>query len=178
MLKTIVKDLMIPLESYPHVTYEDSLLQAMKTIEENWIEIGNQKTLPFVILVFGKTNNLVGMASLNNILRGLEPNYLIKRSLIEKLLREERSPEQAEIQLKRAIRRIMEHSERRIGEVMFPIEATIEYNEHIFKAFNVVSECKISLIPVINEGKVVGVVRSVDIFHEISEMLLKDEYIW
>lgn len=169
---------MIPIDRYPHVTYEDTLLHAIEAIEEKWIEIGEQKTLPFVILVFGNTDNLVGMASINNILRGLEPKYLLQRSLTDKLLKKKKSSEQSAIQNKRIIRAIMERGERRIGEVMFPIEATIDCNEHIFTTVAVLSECRISLIPVLDGQNVVGVIRSVDIFHEISQTLLKNDYIW
>lgn len=72
----------------------------------------------------------------------------------------------------------MEHSERRIVEIMLPIGATIDYDEHIFSAVDCISECKISLIPVVREGKVVGVLRSVDIFNTISNALLKEDYVW
>ena len=178
MLSTRVNDLMIPIDDYPHVTYEDSLLTAMRAVEEKWIEIDGQKTIPFVILVFGKSDNLVGMASLNNILRGLEPKYLIKRSFIDKLLNTKKEPGLDDIKDKRIVRGILEQSERRIGEVMFPIEATIQFDEHIFKAVNVISECKISLIPVLKEDKVIGVVRSVDIFHKIAQTLIEDDYVW
>lgn len=78
MLNTYVSDLMIPMEHYPHVKTDDTLLDVMKTIQNNWIEIGEQKTPPFVILVLGESDQIVGMASLNNILHGLEPKFHVK----------------------------------------------------------------------------------------------------
>lgn len=180
MLNTRVRDVMIPLENYPHISYYDTLLEAMEKIEDSQLEVGGKKSLPRVLLVFGKEQNLVGMVRRRDILRGMEPKFLVKQSLSyrKKLFDAKENPEMASIDRKRIMKGVMERSERPVSDVMLPIEATIDYDDHIFKAVYEMNEFGLSQLPVLKEGEVVGVVRTVDVFHVIAEFLLKEDYSW
>ncbi len=57
---------------------------------------------------------------------------------------------------------------------MIPIKTAINYNDHIIKLMYEMVETNTSFLPVLKEGRVVGVVRSVDIFHEIAKIALED----
>ncbi len=180
MVNTRVKEVMITLDKYPHVPYWHTLLQAMEVMINAVLDVGGRQSLPRVLLILGDDDNLVGMVGRRNILRGLEPRYLVKRSLQtrKKMFDVKTDPRLTELQSKRIIRGVMERAERPVGDVMVPVRSTIDYNDHIFKAVYEMNEHRISLLPVLREGKVVGVVRTVEIFHAIADSLLKQEYIW
>ena len=49
---------------------------------------------------------------------------------------------------------------------------TVDFEDHLVKVIYEMVDRGLSILPVLKEGKVVGVVRSVDAFHEIAEILL------
>jgi CBS-domain-containing membrane protein len=61
-----------------------------------------------------------------------------------------------------------------VKDIMIPIKTAINYNDHIIKLMYEMVETNTSFLPVLKEGRVVGVVRSVDIFHEIARIALED----
>jgi predicted transcriptional regulator len=48
----------------------------------------------------------------------------------------------------------------------------VDFQDHLAKIIYEMVDRGLSLLPVLKEGKVVGVVRSVDAFREIAEILL------
>ena len=58
-----------------------------------------------------------------------------------------------------------------VSEVMLPIMATVRYEDHLAKIIYKMIRRDLNLLPVIKDNKVVGVIRSVDVFHEIAKML-------
>ena len=164
---------MIPIEKYPSVSLNDTLFKAMEVIEQSVLEVGDTKSLPRVILVFGEENNLVGLVTRRNILRGLEPKYLVKRSLQSRknLFDVKEDPKLSELQNKRIIRGVFERAERPVSDVMTSIESTVDYDDHIFKAVYEMNQFQVSQLPVMHNDKVVGIVRTVEIFNAIAEEL-------
>jgi predicted transcriptional regulator len=51
---------------------------------------------------------------------------------------------------------------------MIPIKVTIDHDDHIMKAIYELVDQNISLLPVLKDDNVVGVVRSVDVLNEIA----------
>ena len=180
MWQKIVGDVMIPLDKYPFISYNDNLLNAMEKIENTFIEKNGRTSLPRVLLVFGDNYDLLGMVRRRDILKGLEPKFLVKKSLKarKKLFDAEDNPQFSKIDYKKMLKGVMENAERSVGEVMLPFQATINYYDHIFKAVYEMNEFKLSQIPVLKDDRVVGVIRTVDVFSEIANELLKEDYIW
>ena len=52
-----------------------------------------------------------------------------------------------------------EGADRLVGDFMIPIPATIDYEDHLTKAIYEMVDQNTSLLPVLKDGKVVGVVR-------------------
>jgi len=65
-----------------------------------------------------------------------------------------------------------EQSERPVSDVMVPITVTLEYDDNLTKIIYDMVKHDLSLVPVLKDGRVVGVVRSVDVLHEISDIVL------
>jgi len=65
-----------------------------------------------------------------------------------------------------------EQAEHKVSEVMQPIVATVRHDDHLAKVIYKMIHWDLNLLPVIKDGNVVGIVRSVDAFHEIAKMVL------
>ena len=167
-------DIMIPLDKYPHIPYWFTLRQATAELENSEVEIEGRKSLPRVILIFDEKYSLMGMARRRDILRGLEPEFLVGRSIESRktLFDVKVDPNLSEHSYDKLLEGIRRQAERKISEVMRPIVATVDYEDHLIKVIYELVDHGLSTIPVLKEGKVVGVVRSVDVFTQIANILL------
>ena len=68
--------------------------------------------------------------------------------------------------------RIKDRAERPVGDVMQPIKVTLQQDDHLMKIIYEMVENDLSMIPVLEDGSVVGVVRSVDVLDEVSKLVL------
>jgi len=62
-------------------------------------------------------------------------------------------------------------AETPVSEVMKPIVATIRHDDHLAKIIYKMLSHDVNILPVIRDDKIVGVVRSVDVFTEIAALL-------
>jgi predicted transcriptional regulator len=67
---------------------------------------------------------------------------------------------------------IQEQAEQPVSEVMQPIVGTVDFTDHLTKVVYKMIGQDQTLLPVMREDRIVGVVRSVDVFHEIAKMLI------
>jgi signal-transduction protein with cAMP-binding, CBS, and nucleotidyltransferase domain len=155
-----VKDLMIPLEDYPHIPHWFTLRQAMALVREAAIKYEGAFE-PRAMLVFDDKYQLMGILTIRDIITGLEPRFLQETSLVQ--IDPNQTPN------------MKEHSERLVSEVMSPIKATVDSNAPIFKPLCLMIKENVGLMPVIRAGKVAGMIRFSDLFNEIAKMVLGDQ---
>ena len=162
-----VKELMIPLEDYPHIPYWFTLRQAMAIVREATVKFEGQFE-PRAVLVFDEKYQLMGILTLRDIIVGLEPKFLQETGLIKMdpsltvLLGDFCGP------------KMTEQSQRPVSEVMSPIKATVNAAEVITKPLYLMIKENLGLLPVMQGGKVAGMLRLSDLFGEISKMVLGD----
>lgn len=162
-----VKDLMIPVEDYPHIPHWFTLRQAMAIVREAAIKFEGVFE-PRAVLVFDEKYQLLGILTLRDIIKGLEPKflqetYLIKPNtsltgLIEDLL----GP------------RVQQESQKPVSEVMSPIKITVEADSPMVEAIFLMIKENVGMMPVLQENKVVGIIRLSELFTEISKMVLSN----
>jgi CBS domain-containing protein len=161
------KDLMIPLEDYPHIPYWFALRQAMAIVREATIKFEGAFE-PRAVLVFDEKYQLMGILTLRDIIIGLEPKFLQETSLIKMdpsltvLLGDFFGP------------KMKEQSQRAVSEVMSTIKVTVNAEDPITKPLYLMIKENVGLIPVMQGGKVVGMLRLSDLFGEISRIVLGD----
>ncbi len=163
-----VKDLMIPLEDYPHIPYWFTLRQAMAILREEAITFEGPFE-PLAVLVFDEKYRLVGLLSLRDIINGLEPRFPDERG----------APASAATHHPVSLRDLFGPglkgtSQRPASEVMRPNEATINGDDSIAQALFLMLTQKVSRLPVIQEGKLAGMIRLSDLFKEISDLVLSN----
>ncbi len=160
-----VKDLMIPLEDYPHIPYWFTLRQAMAIVREAAIKFEGSFE-PRAVLVFDEKYQLMGILTLRDIIKGLEPRFLKETDLIKAdpsltvLFKDLFGPN------------LKEQSQRPVSEVMSPIKVVVDARDNIVKALYLMIKENVGLMPVMEEGKVMGMVRLSDLFNEISKTVL------
>ena len=165
-----IQDVMVPLEEYPCIPETLTLRDAI-------IEMGMQilrtqlPSLPRVVLVFNDNDTrLLGILRRRDIMRGLEPRFMLSGSLNyrRKLFNVEVDPNLSELSHEKTLEGMRRRANRLVKDYMLPIKATIDYNDHVTTAVYEMVDQNVSLLPVMKNGNVVGVVRSVDVLSEIA----------
>jgi len=167
------EEIMIPLDKYPHVPYWSSLREVIAVMERSVFEINGRQSLPRVVLVFDEQYRLLGSARRRDILRGLAPTFLVGGGVEyrQKIFNVGVDPNLSEMSYDRLIKEVRRQAERAVREVMIPTGVTVRHDEHILKVAYVLVETNVSLIPVMKNDRVVGVVRTVEAMHELAKLL-------
>jgi CBS domain-containing protein len=159
------KDLMIPLKDYPHIPYWFTLRQAMAIVREAAINFEGAFE-PRAVLVFDEQYQLMGILTLRDIIIGLEPKFLQESSLIKM------DPNLTVFMGKFFGPKMQEQSQRPVSEVMSPIQVTVTGEDPITKPLYLMVKENLGLVPVMQAGKVMGILRLSDLFGEISKIVL------
>lgn len=167
------RDLMIPLEQYPHIPYWFTIRQALVELEQGDIAArSGRRSLPRVVLVFNESYQLLGMVRRRDLLRGLGlealpaggrgPLGFFRRAGAA----DEVSPE--------TVSRLRAQAERQVSDVMSPVPATVNGDDPVLKVARLLVEHDVSLLPVMEEGAVAGVVRTVEVLHAVAALVLEE----
>lgn len=174
MEKVFARDIMIPLDQYPHIPFWFTLRQAMIEMEAAELNVGGRKSLPRVVLIMDEKYRLLGMIRRRDILRGLEPEFLRELPIQERkeLFSVHRDPDLSDLSFDKIAEEVKRRGSLEVRDFMIPIEATVDYDDHIVRIIYEMNSHNLSDLPVTKHGSVVGVVRSVDVFHRVAEGLL------
>jgi CBS domain-containing protein len=168
MQRLTAEQIMIPLDSYPHVPFWFTLRQAIASMERSQLESGGKKSLPRVVLVFDEEYQLMGMVRRRDILRGLSKNALQDRS--------DSRPTPAVVSTgdmtPAMLEKLQERAERTVGEVMTPVRSTIDHSTSIIDLIEYMVVHDTAIVPVIRDGAIVGIARSADVLHHVGKMLM------
>ncbi len=169
-----VGEIMIPLQDYPHLPVWSSLRDAVEMMHRAELEVRGRKSLPRIVLLFDLDGTIAGTVRRRDLMRGLEPKFLVSQPLDYriKLFDVEVDPNLTELSFDKVIHGIREQVDRPVTDVMRPIERTINFEEHLIKAVYEMVSHSLSILPVVRGKKVVGVIRTVDVFHELAELAL------
>ncbi len=169
-----VKDVMIPITDYPHIPYWFNIRQAIAMVKAAAAE-PDIRVEPRFVLVFDEKYQLLGFLGFKEMLRGIEPRFL-------------RRPAAAHFQGARAYdldtglsllwkdlfgRGCKEEAQKPVSDIMTPVKATVKAEDPIVKAAYTMVQADLEIIPVMEDNKVVGIVRMDDIFQEITTAVLE-----
>jgi len=157
MKKKTLKDFLIALSEFPHMPEWGTLREAVAQLNLSY-ETGYQ-----TVLVFSGANQLVGMATQGDVLRGVEPHFTEHGETGAAVFRDDPVEEGGQSRLLSPIR-----------EFMSPAKAIGRTDDSVFQGVHLMMEQGLSLLPVSSEeGTVLGVVRMDDLFHEITNRVLR-----
>lgn len=166
---------MIPVGKYPHIPHWFTIRQAVAELSKATIVVGGRISLPRAMLVFDKDYHVVlGIVRRRDILRGLEPRFLKSTSASGgiNLFDIEIDPGLADFSSGKIRREMLEQAKVPVSEIMQPVAESVNHDDNLAKVIYKMVSRDLNLLPVLKEGKVIGVVRSVDVFEEIAEMIL------
>jgi CBS-domain-containing membrane protein len=75
------------------------------------------------------------------------------------------------LSLESVVKGLRDHCSRPISDVLKPISTTLKPSDQLMKAVYEMVSLNESLIAVVEDEEVVGVVRSVDLLHELAQFL-------
>lgn len=164
-VRRTVREIMVPIAAYPKV-YEDAPLSEV-------IDLLREYTLPErgawhgyqSVLVYDRRGTLVGLLTLRGLLR------LVRLRHLEKDLRATGASWGAFYwQRHRETRGV------RVRDIMRPVRAvTVTAGDTVLKAALIMLWRHFNSLPVVENGHVVGMVRLLDVFWVLGELLASDE---
>ena len=152
--KKNIKELVTPLENYPHLPY-------WATLKEALIQLGSALEDGInTVLVFNEAYKLMGTLTPNDILRGIEPTFGQRFK--------ERADFWSDLLSPATNERMMEPVKR----FMSPARMAIDAEDSLFKALHIMVSEKQPLLAIQEHGKIIGVIKLDTIFKEIIEVVL------
>ncbi len=166
-----VGDLKIDIFDYPHIPYWFTLKQAIGMIKKSMINV-DECFDPMVILVFDEQYNLIGTLSPKDILRGLEPKFMSTATRAQGITAKTESLTIVWDSL--FTEKSIELAERPVSDVMLPIVGRVNSHDPITKAAYLMVRQDLMLLPVIDNQKIVGIIRMKEVFDEIARVVLSE----
>jgi CBS domain-containing protein len=166
-----VKDVMIPLDQYPHVPHWFTIGQTLEKMSSVQFDVGGRKSLPRVALVFNEAYDLLGMVRRRDILRGLDPAFLASflRPRGRRFFAKKEMP--LEVRYQKIVSGIRLRIDRPVTDVMSPIRGTIQHDDTLIRAIYTMVYHDVSIVPVLENQEVVGVVRTVELVLALEKLL-------
>lgn len=178
MYRKLVKELMVPVDQYPTIHQEASMLDAIKAIKKGNENIPEGQQQYRAVLVYDDDNKVVGKIGHLAFLKALEPKYkeifdldkLSRVSLSSSFI--DSMQEQYSLWSEQDIDLCKISKITKCKEIMSPIEQHIEQNETISQAIHkLVMWQTLSLL--VTDGKeIVGIIRLSDIYSSIEDFII------
>lgn len=149
------RDLMLPLDAYPAVTLEDTIACAVSLLKKATLR--GFRTL----LVLDHEGQPLGIISIRTVLGVLQPEFVVTENWILPVFW--RGFFTAKCR---------EEARKKVREVMRPMNfINVAADAPITKAVHLMVSHKVGTLPVLENGRVIGILRSQDIFDEISTLI-------
>lgn len=173
------RDLMVPLQEYATTRADKTLREAIPVLRKLYCQLEEGKCTQAGhrnILVLDANDELIGILSFRSILQVLVPEVAGGlTSRLESLgvtiafaqadspnLDEARASFQA---------RVIKNAQTKVRDIMLKVRGTIDADAELMDALKLMYRNKISVIPVYEEKKLIGVLRESDMFLCVSEIL-------
>jgi len=147
-----VSKLMTPPNQWPQIRGDADVLTAVRLLrivtEDEKLEHGHSTPL-----IMDENYNLLGFVHLTDLLKNIKHLWEKKG--------EPTAPD--------------EHAYPAVRELVVPFQGAVRQDDDILKALEIMMEHNISLVPVLNDGKLEGIVKLSDIFSTVAGLLLDKE---
>lgn len=159
-----IRDLIIPLDRYPHLNENQTLQEAIQTFLSFRDEQRNSP-LYTMLLVVNDQNQLVSKLSMLDILHGLAPALLKARKAEKFEGKEEEYPNLAFLYEDSIFATCGENQNKPIKPLLQPIDFSLPADTHILKALIMMSHRNNFSVPVTDNGDIIGVLRLEEVFN-------------
>lgn len=166
-----IRELMDDIFDYPHLPYWFSLRQAIKILKKT-LPTTEVCMYPRGILIFDERYNLLGTLNIRDILKGLEPRLKSRAPETEPPVEDESEiAALVESLYGEASRELLE---RPVSDFMVPAKFFLDPDDPVTKAAYLMFQHGLIFLPVLeSRRKLVGIVKVIKVFDEITNVLLK-----
>ncbi|WP_028581177.1 CBS domain-containing protein [Desulfogranum japonicum] len=158
-----IRELVIALEKYPHINENATLDEAIASCKEIQAD-GSEKVRQKVLLVVNDADQLVGKLSIVDIMKGLAP-HLLSETKVEKF--DGKTADFTDLAFLLEESTFLECGKNRnriVKPLLHPIDLVLTPDTHLLNALVLMSKHKESIVPVKENGTVLGVLRCEEIF--------------
>ena len=163
----VIRDLVIPLEKFPHLSEHQTLHDAVEMLNSYTCGEGNR--LGYAdLLILNDKNQLSGRVKLSEMLLCLDPR-LKKASKVGAF--EGKGSEFPDLIILWEDSFFVEcrkWSHIHIRDIMSPIKHILKGSDPVLKALAIMINTKDGVLPVVDNGRVIGVIRMKEIFKAIT----------
>ncbi|MFC1834296.1 CBS domain-containing protein [Thermodesulfobacteriota bacterium] len=175
--KNKVRDLMVPIDRYAVTTVNSKLQEAVAKLEEGFFEEDPGRRHR-TILVLDESGNLVGTIDFRRIIEVMIPecSELVRKRLEElglavmEIRAPAENPNDAGAQFRD---RALKNAQTKVRDIMLATRGSIQADADLLEGIKIKCSNKLTVLPVYVGKKLVGVLRDVDVFLAIAEILRK-----
>jgi len=170
---------MVPLADYAVTTTESTLREAVFTLQKLYCQVEEGKCTHAGhrnVLVLDSDNKLVGILNFSTILKVLIPEISggisgrVESFGVSLAFAQGGVPDLDEARASfRA--RVIRNAGAKVRDVMLESRGAVEADADILDALKLIYQNKINILPVFENGKLVGVLRESDLFLAVAEVL-------
>lgn len=166
-----VRDVMVDVFEFPHIPHWFTIKQAIGIIKKSFIE-AEKCIFPQVVMVFDEKYNLMGTFTPRDIIKGLESRLKpvsIKDADIAYV------DENAMVTFEASMfaEESKKLAEKPVSEIMVPAKTFVSPEDTVLKAAFLMSHHNLTVLPVLENKKLVGLVRMIEAFDELSNTVLE-----
>ncbi len=177
-----VRDLVVPLSDYAVTNVDSTLSDAAMALMKVYCQIETGKCTEAGhrnILILNKSGELVGILDFKSILKILIPEITggfatkLEAMGVSIAFAQADAPELDESRISfRA--RVLKNAECRVGDIMRPLRGRIDADADLLDALKMICNTRITVLPVFENKKLIGVLRDSDVFLSVVDILRED----
>jgi len=157
--KNIAADIMVPLNDYVSISKDATLFDAIKELKHAMHNRGGAWHGHRSVLVLGDKGKLAGILTMSGLLRAAGIKELDEDPFIK-----------AESWGWYYVNKMRQETKVRVRDIMRPLEMyTINSNATVLEVALTLLKYQVNTLPVMQRGKPVGIVRSIDVFMVIDD---------
>lgn len=174
----LVRDLMVPIDNYPHVHELGTIRNALLAVGASSVRLKDGHLLsPRYVVIVGDDQRLVGVLSRRDLLRGLSPHNIVMENSLRNLggffsLQDYKSiwPSSWLSLLTPAA---VKNANSSVSPLVKSTEPVVDIDDEIDKVIEQMLDHSVDIIPVVDGNKVVGVVLMTDVFDNVAQYVLE-----
>lgn len=160
-----VREIMIPLDTYPRISENSDIKEAVAALRAFFQNSGREWRGFHLLVVCDSQGNPVGLLTMRSLLIALGIKALAKDIWLK-----------TETWSWYFINRLQQEGGIKVREIMRPIAAVaVDAGESVSKAASLFAAHRVNSLPVTEKGRIIGVLRTIDVFREINALFLNQE---
>lgn len=167
-----IREIMIPVEEYLIISAEDGFKEAVSALKKSYCPQEGEACNGHTTVLVYDNNMLVGMVGLEELLKAIEPQYLKGNTYRGWSVSSEWSIPVFWDGLFND--RTQDAMDKKVRDIMSSIDFQVEGDDPLIKAVYGMGKNKVNILPVTEDGHVVGMVRSTELFQEICNLVVEE----